>query len=118
MSSIPSTTFEKDIVEVLNAMMNVLETQHVRFSHLEGHVAELSKRASTIVVKVPKNRKLLTFALGVAAGVYVTKNISKIETFLENANEGAKKRFTSTDSQDATYTVKPNGASTVNSDAN
>lgn len=97
MSSTPSTLFEKDIVEVLNVMMNVLETQHTRLVQLEGRIVQLAKQPA-VIVNVPKNRKLLPFVVGVGIGVYMStrfnKNLKKVDVLLENANEGAKQRFT------------------------
>ena len=103
MSSVPSTPFEKDVVDVLTTMMEIFETQHARFAHLEGHVAELSKRSSQVVVKV-KNRRVLPFVAGAAVGVYVYHKLQEgngwtFEVGRARKNEASK--------DDATYTVTP-----------
>lgn len=84
MSSVPSTPFEKDVVEVLNAVTGVLLETHARLAHLEGHVAELSKR--NMVIKLPKNRKLTTFVVGAAVGIYAYRTFvqSKVQIDLKD----------------------------------
>lgn len=65
--------------------------------HLEGHVSELSKSVQTLVAKAPKASKVKPFIVGAAVGVvvyrYVQKNRRKLEVLVENANEGARQRF-------------------------
>lgn len=65
-----NTQFEKELVGALNLVVDVLQSHQEHIAHLEGHIAELSKQSSKIVVKV-RNRKVVPFALGAVAGIYV-----------------------------------------------
>jgi hypothetical protein len=92
----PSTPFEKEVVEVLNLMVRHAESVQRRFAHLEGHVGEIGKRSNQIIVRMPKKHRLLIFAAGVSVGIYLTCQVNEWVK-----NEDAP-------NQPADYTVKTN----------
>jgi hypothetical protein len=67
---------------------------------LSGHIGALLNRSTEIVVKVPKNRKILVFTVGVAVGVYAYKRRNKIKAIFE---EEAAKLNVSLPKQDAEW---------------
>jgi hypothetical protein len=96
----PSTPFEKEVVEVLNLMVRHAESVQRRFAHLEGHVGEIGKRSNQIIVRMPKKHRLLIFAAGVGVGIYLA---NKSNGWLE-----FEKVQTDAPNQPADYTVKTN----------
>jgi hypothetical protein len=97
---VSGTPFEKEVVEVLELLVQNAEGVQRRFAHLEGHIGEISKRSNQIIVRMPKKHRLLIFAAGVGVGIYLA---NKSNGWLE-----FEKVQTDAPNQPADYTVKTN----------
>ena len=98
MSVVSTTPVEKFTDEILAknfvTIANTMDGFDNWISHIEGHVAELSKTVQTLVAKQPKVSKVKPFLLGVATVVVAAKLIERnrhqIEKAVAKAQEAAR----------------------------
>jgi hypothetical protein len=94
MNSAPFYT-EQVLSENFMMIANGFQSVDKALSHLEGHLAELSRKPVEVVIKkMPKSRKALPFALGVAVGIVVYKNQQTIKALAKKASENVKEQAT------------------------